>query len=66
MAGGKRIAIIGAGHNGLVTANLLREPGHRGTVLEARALVGGASVSQELSPGSTVSSTPYVRTLLMP
>jgi len=65
-AGGRRIAIIGAGHNGLVTANLLAEGGHRVTVLEARPIVGGACVSEELFPGYKVSSTSYVSTLLLP
>lgn len=60
------IVVIGAGHNGLVTANLLAEAGHRVTVLEARGVVGGSCVTEELFPGFKVSSTSYVSTLLMP
>jgi len=66
MAGRKRIVIIGAGHNGLIAANLLAEGGHDVTVLEARAIVGGACVTEELFPGYKVSSTSYVSTLLLP
>ncbi|HEU4401410.1 MAG TPA: NAD(P)/FAD-dependent oxidoreductase [Candidatus Polarisedimenticolia bacterium] len=66
MAAARRIVVIGAGHNGLVTSNLLAEAGHRVTVLEARGLVGGACVSEELFPGYQVSSTSYVSTLLLP
>ena len=62
----KRIVIIGAGHNGLVAANLLAEAGHQITVLEARALVGGACVTEELWPGYLVSSASYVNTLFLP
>jgi phytoene dehydrogenase-like protein len=66
MARRRRIVVIGAGHNGLVTANLLGEAGHQVTVLEARGIVGGACVSEELFPGFQVSSTSYVSTLLLP
>lgn len=66
MGHARRIVIIGAGHNGLVTANLLGDAGHAVTVLEARAMVGGACVSEELFPGFQVSSTSYVSTLLLP
>jgi phytoene dehydrogenase-like protein len=62
----QRIVIIGAGHNGLVAANLLAEAGHAVTVLEARHLVGGACVTEELWPGYKVSSASYVNTLFLP
>ncbi len=66
MAASRDVVIIGAGHNGLVTANLLAEAGHRVTVVEARHIVGGACVTEELFPGYRVSSTSYVSTLLLP
>jgi phytoene dehydrogenase-like protein len=60
------VVVIGAGHNGLVCAALLAEAGHHVTVVEARALPGGACVSEELWPGYQVSTTSYVSTLLLP
>jgi len=43
--------IVGAGHNGLVAAAYLAKGGRRVLVLEKREEVGGAAVSEELSPG---------------
>jgi phytoene dehydrogenase-like protein len=48
--------IIGAGHNGLVTAGYLAKAGRKVLVLERRSLVGGAAVTEELFPGFKVSS----------
>ena len=43
--------IIGAGHNGLTTAFYLAKAGLKPLVLERRAIVGGAAVTEELAPG---------------
>src|SRR5258708_28704454 len=43
--------IIGAGHNGLVTAFYLARAGRRPLVLERRPIVGGCATSEELAPG---------------
>jgi len=48
--------IIGAGHNGLVTAAYLAKAGRRVLVLERRNIVGGAAVTEEIFPGFRVSS----------
>src|SRR5215472_5821705 len=58
--------IIGAGHNGLVTAAYLARAGQRVLVLERRDLVGGCCVTEELWPGFKVSTAAYVNSLLRP
>ena len=58
--------IIGAGHNGLITANYLADAGLKTLVLERRELVGGATVTEELIPGYRMSSCSYVSGLLHP
>ena len=58
--------IIGAGHNGLVTAAYLAKAGLRVTVLERREVVGGASVTEEVWPGYKVSTLSYLCSLLQP
>ena len=45
------IVIIGGGHNGLVTAYYLAHAGFKPLVLERRAVVGGAAVTDEFYPG---------------
>jgi len=58
--------VVGAGHNGLVTAAYLARAGRRVLVLERRELVGGACVTEELWPGFKVSTASYVTSLLRP
>jgi phytoene dehydrogenase-like protein len=43
--------VVGAGHNGLVTAAYLAKAGRRVLVLERRAMVGGSCVTEEFAPG---------------
>lgn len=55
--------IVGAGHNGLVTASYLAGAGLRVLVLERREVVGGACVTEEVFPGFRVSTAAYVTSL---
>src|SRR5712691_10919418 len=55
--------IVGAGHNGLVTACYLARAGWKVLVLERRYLVGGACVTEEAFPGFKVSTAAYVNSL---
>src|SRR2546426_2627949 len=50
------IIIIGAGHNGLVTAAYLAKAGLKPLVLERREIAGGACVTEEFHPGFRAST----------
>jgi len=58
--------IVGAGHNGLVAAAYLARAGLRVCVLERADVIGGATISEEVWPGWTVSAASYVCSLLHP
>ena len=58
------VIIVGAGHNGLVTAGYLARAGLKTLVLESRYIVGGACVTEEVFPGYKVSTTSYLCSLL--
>jgi phytoene dehydrogenase-like protein len=58
--------VIGAGHNGLVTAAYLARAGKSVLVLERREVIGGCCVTEEVWPGYRVSPAAYVNSLLRP
>lgn len=58
--------IIGGGHNGLVCGAYLARRGAKVCVLERKAQVGGAVVTEELWPGYRVSPASYLMALLQP
>src|SRR5208282_4453747 len=45
------VIVIGGGHNALITAFYLAQKGFKPLVLERRAIVGGAAVTEEFHPG---------------
>ncbi|MBV8684576.1 MAG: NAD(P)/FAD-dependent oxidoreductase, partial [Caulobacteraceae bacterium] len=58
--------IVGGGHNGLTCAFYLARAGHRVRVLERRAIVGGAAITEEFHPGFRNSVASYSVSLLNP
>ena len=54
------VVIVGAGHNGLVTAALLAKSGLKPLVLERRDVVGGAAVTEEFHPGFRASTVAHL------
>ena len=64
MIGNYDAIVVGAGHNGLVTAAYLAHAGWRVLVLERRPLIGGACVTEELFPGYKISTAAYLVSLM--
>jgi len=51
MSAARDVIIVGGGHNGLVAAFYLAKAGFKPLVLERRAQVGGAAITEEFHPG---------------
>ena len=58
--------VVGGGHNGLTTAAYLGKAGMKVLVLERRAVLGGAAVTEEFHPGYRNSIASYTVSLLRP
>ncbi|HLX24415.1 MAG TPA: NAD(P)/FAD-dependent oxidoreductase [Usitatibacter sp.] len=58
--------IVGGGHNGLTCACYLAAAGLRVCVVERRAVLGGAAVTEEFHPGFRNSTASYTVSLLNP
>jgi len=61
-----RVVIVGGGHNGLVAAFYLARAGAKPLVLERRAIVGGAAVTEEILPGFKCSTLAHAAGPLAP
>lgn len=64
MTDGKRVIVIGAGHNGLVCAAYLAKAGRKVTVVEVAKQVGGAAITREFAPDFRVSACAHLSYLL--
>ena len=58
--------VVGGGHNGLTAAAYLGKAGMKVLVLERRAVLGGAAVTEEFAPGYRNSIASYTVSLLRP
>ena len=58
--------VIGAGHNGLVSAAYLARAGLKVGVFEKRSIVGGAAITEELWKGYKISRLSYAYSLFDP
>jgi phytoene dehydrogenase-like protein len=66
MAKKGNVVIVGAGHNGLVTAFYLARAGFKPIVLERRPIVGGVAVTEEFHPGFRCSTIAHTVGPLLP
>lgn len=66
MAPARDIVILGGGHNALITAYYLAKKGFKPLVLERRAIVGGAAVTEEFHPGFRCSTLAHAAGPLLP
>src|SRR5262249_13106498 len=66
MAALRDVVIVGGGHNGLVIVFYLAKAGLKLLVLERRAQVGGAAVTEEFSPGFRCSTLAHSAGPLLP
>jgi phytoene dehydrogenase-like protein len=58
--------VVGGGHNGLVNGAYLAKSGLRTLILERRPVVGGAAITEELTPGFHFTTFSYALSLLRP
>jgi phytoene dehydrogenase-like protein len=58
--------VVGGGHNGLVNGAYLARAGLKTLIIERRAFVGGAAITEELVPGFQFTTFSYALSLLRP
>ncbi|MEM9013501.1 MAG: NAD(P)/FAD-dependent oxidoreductase [Pseudomonadota bacterium] len=66
MTNGYDAIVIGAGHNGLTCGAYLSKAGKKTLVLERKPHIGGASVTEEFSPGFQTSTYSFIMGHLHP